>query len=64
MSRTAPPRRPPFTRWARLALPGLLALLAVLALLLGLLSACTLELNYDKYAIVYGIADYRERCTI
>ncbi len=33
--------------------------LAALAMLLGLgLSACVLDVPYDKYAIVYGVADY------
>ncbi|UCF97178.1 MAG: caspase family protein [Spirochaetaceae bacterium] len=29
-----------------------------LATVLALLAACTFDLNYDKYAIVYGISDY------
>ena len=36
------------------AVPALL----ILAAALTLLASCTLELDYDKYAIVYGISDY------
>ncbi|MBN2551854.1 MAG: caspase family protein [Spirochaetales bacterium] len=32
--------------------------LAAAAALLAVLASCKLELNYDKYAIVYGISDY------
>jgi len=39
------------------ALPVLLSSIAALALLFSL-SGCTLELDYDKYAIVFGISDY------
>ena len=39
------------------ALPTLISSIAALALLFSL-SGCTLDLNYDKYAIVYGISDY------
>jgi len=46
-------RRRPISR----ALPALMSVLAALALLPSL-SGCTLELDYDKYAIVFGISDY------
>jgi uncharacterized caspase-like protein len=39
------------------AIPALLSVLAVLALLPSL-SGCTLELDYDKYAVVFGVAEY------
>jgi len=39
------------------AIPALLSVLAALALLSSL-SGCTLELDYDKYAVVFGISDY------
>ncbi len=35
-----------------------LPILLVLLMLVTLLASCTLELNYDKYAVVYGISDY------
>jgi hypothetical protein len=53
-------RRTPSSRlWriARILLPSLLFPLT-LAAGLGLLASCTFDLDYDKYAIVYGISDY------
>jgi hypothetical protein len=45
--------------FAGLLLAGLpFAGLALASLLLAGLSGCTLDMKYDKYAIVYGIADY------
>jgi uncharacterized caspase-like protein len=39
------------------ALPALMSWLAALSLLPSI-AGCTLELDYDKYAVVYGISDY------
>jgi uncharacterized caspase-like protein len=44
-------------RRKRIILPAVLFPLA-LAAGLGLLVSCTFDLDYDKYAIVYGISDY------
>jgi hypothetical protein len=52
--RTRPSR---LRRIARILPPALLLPL-VLAAGLALLASCTFDLDYDKYAIVYGISDY------